>query len=339
MPWNISYHIPPMISDSASIAGVAAPVPHPPRLSLDLFGFSRPFLPAAAFDFSQPAHLTNTQSYAIVFDDREIPFKVLRSDQASGSRPILVLLHGMGLHIASFRGIAGYLLEVCDLVLIDYNSFAGTGWPPGGPSIRMLMHEAMRVPRELGLSRICICGSSLGGGMGMMAALDYPQIVDSLVFFNPAILPQELPRLYNLVRVPIQGEFLMTTISAENLIQGVIAKGYADPKKADPQLMDLYRANMATCANRFKLLDVIRQLPTHYGEAGRYLARVHGLAQRVLLIWGRRDDLLDKHAPEQLLQTFPHIDFRNFPFLAHLPHEEAPDRIGPIVAKFIARST
>src|SRR5271170_3253716 len=161
-----------MIKDAASIVDTGAPTHKAQRAPIELFKFSPPLLPARAFSFDRPVEQTNKESYRIVFDDREIPFKVLREPQISSlSRPVLALLHGMGLHIASFRGIAGHLLPVCDLILIDYNSFAGKGWPQGGPSIRMLMHAAMRIPRELGLSRICLGGSSLGGGLSVMARL------------------------------------------------------------------------------------------------------------------------------------------------------------------------
>jgi len=329
-----------MIEDTIFMAGISAPAYKPQREPMELFEFSETLLPVRMFSFGRPAEETNVESYYLVFDDRQIPFKVLRyARNASVARPVLVLLHGMGLHIASFRGIAAHLLPLCDLVLIDYNSFAGIGWPEGGPSIRMLMHAAMRIPKELGLEHIFMGGASLGGGMSVMAALDYPQIVDALVLLNPAVFPQELPQIYKTLRVPIQGEMFMRIIPPEQLVGGVASIGYVDQKKMDSQLVDIYMSNMSNIENRFKLLDVIRQLPAHYGESERYLTRAHQLKQPVLVIWGSRDNLLDQSTGDRLVKTIPHIDFVKFSDLAHLPHEEDPDRIGPIVARFIARQS
>ena len=145
-----------------------------PRLPMACFELSSPMIPAARFAWQDPPEHTNAQTYFIQVQQRRIAFRLLRAAGAPSQRPVLMLLHGMGLHIASFYGIAGYVLRTHDLLLVDYNSYAvPEGWPAGGVSLREMVADAMRVPAALQIPRLAVGGSSLGGGMSLMAAVVY----------------------------------------------------------------------------------------------------------------------------------------------------------------------
>ncbi len=304
---------------------------------MHFFAFHKPRQPAAAFRIELDPRQTNETTYLIDAGGWNMPFKILRSSAAP--KPILMLLHGMGLHPASFRGLAGHLLSTCDVILVDYTSFTAPDscafWPDGGASLRMLAHAVMRIVRALGLEKINIGGSSLGGGLSLMAAVDFPECIDRVVLFNPAIFPQHLPSFYRLVRVPVLGPLVMRFIAPDDLVCGVTTIGYVDPAHVDQELVAVYRRNMQPAGNRRRLLDLIRRLPDRDGEVRHYLQHTGKLPRKVLIIWGEQDKLLAAGTGERLARSLPHNTFHNFPDLSHLPHEEAPDRIGPIVADFI----
>ncbi|MGC8625316.1 MAG: alpha/beta hydrolase [Phycisphaerae bacterium] len=308
-----------------------------PHLPMRLFKFGNAERCAGAFCFPTDPDETNAITYYVDVGDWKMPFKILRA--STRRKPGLLLLHGLGLHPASFRGIAGYLLPVCDLVLPDYTGFTSTdGWPEGGVSLRMLVHAIMRIPAALGLDQINIGGSSLGGGLSLMAAVDFPGFIDRIVLFNPAVFPQPLPSFYRLVRVPIVGPLFMFLISSKDMARGVSTIGYVDSSRLDKELMQIYEDNMKPSVNRRRLLDLIRYLPQCDTDIQHFLSYAGKLPQEVLTIWGEQDKLLAAGVAERLRQTLPHNQFHNFPDLSHLPHEESPDRIGPIVAKFLAET-
>ena len=301
--------------------------------------FGKPVRNLAAFGFNMDPHQTNGMTYYMDVGGWNMPLKILRS--SANAKPVLMLLHGMGLHPASFRGIARHLLPVCDLILVDYTSFTSAEscgfWPDGGVSLRVLAHAIMRIAGALGLKKINIGGSSLGGGLSLMAAVDFPTMVDRIVLFNPAIFPQRLPSFYRLVRVPIIGPLVMRFIPLDDLVSGVTTIGYVDPANVDQELVAIYLQNMIPAANRRRLLDLIRHLPERDEQVRHYVDYTGKLPQEVLVIWGQQDKLLAASTGERLRQALPHNEFHSFPDLSHLPHEEAPDRIGPIVAEFIAK--
>src|SRR5262245_62135981 len=63
--------------------------------------------------------------YAVKMDGFPVHFKFLRKPPANGQpRPVLMLYHGMGLTVATFRGVAPYLFATHDLILPDYSGLS-----------------------------------------------------------------------------------------------------------------------------------------------------------------------------------------------------------------------
>ncbi len=307
---------------------------HDQRVPMGFFAFGGPRRPAGEFRFEFDAQQTNAVTYYVPQGQWNMPLKILRS--SNRPKPVLLLLHGLGLHPASFRGICRHLMPVCDVIVVDYSGFTSAeSWPEGGMSLPVLAHAIMRIADTLGLEKINIGGSSLGGGLSLMAAVDFPQRIERIVLFNPAIFPQTLPSFYRLVRVPMLGPVVMRLITPDALVAGVTTLGYVDPANVDPELLAIYQKNMRPAANRRRLLDLIRHLPARDAEVRRYMDHAGTLPQDVLVIWGEQDKLLAAGTGERLRQSFPHVEFHSFPDLSHLPHEESPERVGPIVARFI----
>ncbi|HEY4328159.1 MAG TPA: alpha/beta fold hydrolase, partial [Phycisphaerae bacterium] len=190
--------------------------------------------------------------YSLEIDSHAIPFKfITRPPGAGGARPVLLMLHGMGLTIATFRDIAPYLLATHDLLLPDYSGFSQEGSSlPDHASFKSFALSGWRIADALGIERLSLAGNSLGGGLCLMACLIAPQRVDRVVLSNPACFPQQLPRTYRLARTPLVGELFMFITPPERFIEGVEYIGYVDKSRFDPVLRGLYVANLSTRRNR-----------------------------------------------------------------------------------------
>ena len=307
-------------------------------------------LPWDWFDFTTPPtslqgtpadvdHGGAHRSYAATMDQRQVPFKVLRrASPRSAPRPTLLMMHGMGLNIATFHGLAGYLLPTHDLVLIDYSNLGVPhAWPPGGVSAKVMAESVWRVADALSLERASLVGNSLGGGLCLIAALMQPHRVEKLALANPACYPQPLPFMYVLARVPLIGETVMAISPAEKFVAGIEHIGYVDKTRFQPELRQRYLKQMAIRASRFRLMEMIRHLPGNARDltAAAHVPRLKEITQPVLLAWGQQDPLLLKVSGPRLARDLPNCRHEIFPDLAHMPHEEAPERIGPVMAEFL----
>ena len=276
-------------------------------------------------------------TYALALDSREIPFRWIRNEESAAARPTLLLLHGMGITVGSFWPVASYLFQSHDLLLIDYNSFSAPDrWPLGQVTLRHMAAGAWKIVQALELESVSLLGSSLGGGLAILMALMAPHNVQSLILSNPAVYPQPLPLLYRLARVPIWGELMMALTPAERLVEGVSRLGYSSPERMPLELRAAYIRNMRPYKARLLLMDVIRQLPTHAREVGVSL-RLNRVTAPTLVLWGMQEHLLPPDTGERLARELPHAQLHTFDDLAHLPHEEAPHRLGPMMHAFLHR--
>jgi pimeloyl-ACP methyl ester carboxylesterase len=285
--------------------------------------------------------------YAVEFDHRLIPFKYFRKP-SSTPRPLLILQHGMGLTIATFRGVAPYLFQTHDLALIDYSSLTchsgshggvGGGWPAGGVPIRALAESIWPIADALRAEKFSIAGNSLGGGICLITALN-PRAktrLQKILLSNPACYPQKLPTFYRIARIPLVGEFLFSITRPEKMIAGVEFISYVDKSRFDPDLKNRYVRHLSHRQNRLRVMDMMRHLPNDERDltAALHLPRLGEITQPVLLSWGEQDKLLVPASGPRLARDLPNCTFDSYPDLAHMPHEEAPERIGPRWAEFL----
>ena len=293
-----------------------------------------PLRPAEEFSYDDPPEKTNAVSYVATVGRRRVPFKFLR---AGVRRPVLVFLHGMGLTTASYWGMLPHTLRTHDLLLMDWSDFAtGDYWPHHGMPLPQLAADVVAVTAALNIDPFILAGSSLGGGLSLMAAMDHPQRVSGLILFNPAAYPQRLPGFYKLSRIPLIGEFAMRILPADRLTRAVFRTGYADPRRAHPDLIKSYESAMRPLANRLKLMHLIRALPTRPVQLAHYTQIADRIRQPTLVVWGQRDGLVDGSTPHRLKQDIKGLRLELLPDISHLPHEEAPEAVGPLVGEFLA---
>jgi pimeloyl-ACP methyl ester carboxylesterase len=326
-----------------------------PALPLAWFEFADHARPVQRYEPDAPGAAPAT--WAVQIDGRPVPFKFIRrAPTVSASldvqrstlnvqrsmippapRPILVLLHGLGITVATYHGIAPYLFESHDLLLIDYNGFSvDGGWPVGGVSMRMMAATVWAAADALQIPTVSIAGASMGGGLAIMATLQRPQAVQRVALFNPAVYPQSLPFFYNVARTPLLGELAMAVLKPEKMINGAAWVGYSSPEKMPAELRRIYERNMEPFANRIRFMDDIRHLPGSDREMRHYADRIARLRQPMLVIWGCQERLLRCNAARRLAQDLPHVQYHEFAHLAHAPHEEDPALIGPVVAEFLS---
>jgi pimeloyl-ACP methyl ester carboxylesterase len=310
------------------IAGGAAINP------VELCTVRKPLVPCTEFSPGDPPEKTNSISYFAPCNGRKIPFKFIRAGRQR--RPVLIFLHGMGLTTASYWGLLPFTLPSHDVLLIDWSDFSTQEhWPRRGMPLERLAADWLAVPAALGIDRFVLAGSSLGGGLSLMTAIDHPSRVTGLILFNPAAYPQALPRFYKIVRIPLLGELIMRTIKPGHIAEGIVNTGYANPRAAHPDLVKNYDLNVRPLANRLKLMHLIRALPTRPARIAHFLAK--HICQPTLVIWGVKDRLLDGSTPHRLKDDIPGVQLELIDGISHLPHEETPEQVGPMLANFLRR--
>ena len=129
----------------------------------------------------------------------------------------------------------------------------------------------------------------------------------------------------------------MAITPAERLVGGLEYIGYVDKARFEPELRRRYEESLGKLRNRQRLMHIIRQLPADARDSSGafHIERLRDIQSPVLITWGGRDRLLTEGAGERLAGALPHATFERQGDLAHMPHEEAPERVGPRWAEFL----
>lgn len=305
------------------------------RLPLEMFDRTTPLRPLRR---GVDVRSQRGTTWALEIDGRPVPFKFL-CHNPDVPRPVLLALPGMGLTPVTFHGVGADLFATHDLLLVDYPSLWIPGaWPQEGVSLHVLAHTLWRIVAALDLREVAILGSSLGGGLALVAALRAPPgyRVSKLLLLNPACYPQELPRLYKMFRFPLLGEVLTHTVSGEKLLRGLERIGYVNPTRVPRELHACYARHLDTQPGRATLMALIRQLPAGAYEIAPHVRRLGEISTPALVVWGVQDKLLLPGMGRRLADDLPYATYVEFADLSHMPHEEAPERVGPVLAKFLA---
>jgi pimeloyl-ACP methyl ester carboxylesterase len=96
----------------------------------------------------------------------------------------LVLLHAFPLDSAMYDAVREPLGEVCDLVTPDFPGFGGGPLPDGEPSLDALADAVVTRLDALGLDRVVLGGTSMGGYATMALLRRNPERVSGVVLID-----------------------------------------------------------------------------------------------------------------------------------------------------------
>ncbi len=232
----------------------------------------------------------------------------------------LVLVHGIGADKDNFAPIAPFLRGLGRIVAIDLPGFGDSTKPADGDySIEKQVERLGAFLDTLGLERVHLGGSSLGGAIVLAFALLHPGRVRSLWLLAPAgvgaATESEMFRRYR-----ERGEYaLFAATTAE--YDAVMRICFTRP----PFVPYCVRHELALAASRNYALHtrIFRELlagPTALEEM------VAGLATPTLIVWGDRDRVLDVSGAAILRRSLPNSRLVIMPGLGHLPMLETPRR-------------
>ena len=177
----------------------------------------------------------------------------------SSTRPgaPIVFVHGLGGSHLNWCMIGPKLAAGRRAVALDLNGF---GLTPGSRATTAVQANAQlldRFVREVTGTPVILVGNSMGGLISILQTAARPDTVQGLVLIDPALpMPRGRvdPRVtggFLLFALPILGEILvgryLTRRSPEQAVRQLLEVRFADPSRADPELI---AADIALTARR-----------------------------------------------------------------------------------------
>jgi pimeloyl-ACP methyl ester carboxylesterase len=271
-------------------------------------------------------------------------------------QPPIVFVHGLGGSHLNWCLLGPPLAAGRRAVALDLHGF---GLTPGLRVNSTVQANACLLDRfitEVIGTPVILVGNSMGGLISILETAANPQVINGVVLIDPALpLPPQKPDrqvsgqflLYALPGLgPLAVARLMSRISPEEAVRQLVGLCFADPSRADPELL---KAEVALLARRHPttparasarariFLAAARSLFRVLARRQRYNEMMAGIDVPVLLIGGEDDRLVPVAAMRQAAARNPRWESVILAGVGHTPQLEVPDAVTAAMQDWLNR--
>lgn len=258
-----------------------------------------------------------------------------------GTAPVLWLIHGIGDSSRTWEPVLPLLAEGCTVVAPDLLGHGASDKPRADYSIGGFANGMRDLQVVLGVERATIVGHSLGGGVAMQFAYQFPERVDRMVLVSSGGLGAEVNPLLRALALP--GASHAIAVSAiPRLRQTVVGLGRRLARmgvldRNDVEDVAIIWEGLRDEATRKAFLRTLRAVIDVKGQAVTSHDRLY-LAGHVpiLLVWGDRDPIVPVAHAGLAAEALPHAKLTIVPRSGHMPHRSAPESFASAVLGFVA---
>jgi pimeloyl-ACP methyl ester carboxylesterase len=261
----------------------------------------------------------------------------------AGNGPPLLLLHGVGNSAQTWAGVLERLAASHTVIAPDLLGHGSSDKPRGDYSIAAYANGMRDLLSVLDVEQVSVVGHSLGGGIALQFAYQFPELVQRLVLVGSGGLGPDLSASLRMATLP-GAEAVLTALAAVSggLRSGLRVVEGAGSALGWKRMSDLVEAADAILAlrdveARHAFLRTLRGVVDSHGQAITALDRLY-LANAVpmLVVWGSRDPIVPAAHAETVRTLVPTARVEVFEGAGHWPHLDDPDRFCAVLLEFLA---
>jgi len=285
-------------------------------------------------DTVPPEQLADPDSRFIEVNGLEVHYKT-----TGAGEPTMILLHGFGASVFSWREVMEALGEWGSVIAFDRPAFGLTerplSWDEGAnpytPDAQVAL--LLGLMDSLDVDTAILVGNSAGGTVAVNAALAHPERFDALVLVDAAIYqgggaPSWIRPLLRTPQVDRLGPLLARQIEARG--DAFLEGAWQDPSKLTAEDRAGYRKPLnvenwdlalwefTKASNQPDLADAIKTIPLPS-----------------LVISGEEDRVVPVESSVRLADELPDAELVVIPDCGHVPHEECPEPFLTAVEAFL----
>jgi pimeloyl-ACP methyl ester carboxylesterase len=254
--------------------------------------------------------------------------------------PVVVLIHGFGASLESWRDIYPELAKEHSVIRLDLKGAGFSDKPSDGHYAPVDQASlVLKFVRQLGLAHVVLAGHSLGGGIAILTTIaaireDEPGLIAGLVLIDAAAYPQPLPFFVEMLRSPLTQNIAKLT-SATFRTRFVLNRTFVVKDRVTDDRVYRY-AYFLTLPGTQEALEATATA-LRYEAADTLNTELGQLEMPTLIIWGARDPVFPVGQAARLHQAIVNSSVVILPETGHAPHEERPDETARAIDDFLAR--
>jgi pimeloyl-ACP methyl ester carboxylesterase len=285
---------------------------------------------------------SNTTADGARMEPREITLHGHRvSYRAAGSGPLLVLIHGIAGSSATWEEVMPGLAEHYTVVAPDLLGHGQSAKPRTDYSLGAYASAIRDLLGALGYQRGTVLGHSLGGGVAMQFAYQFPERCERLVLVSSGGLGAELHLLLRAAALP-GAEWVLPLLCSRGLRDAVdgVARFLRRVAglRAGPDLDEIWRSfvSLSDPDARQAFVHTVRTVIDIHGQRVSATDRLYlAAAVPTMIVWGEHDPLIPVAHAHSAHQTIHGSRLEIFQRAGHFPYRDNPQRFMNVLIDFI----
>jgi pimeloyl-ACP methyl ester carboxylesterase len=262
-----------------------------------------------------------------------------RAYRMVGEGPALVLIHGIGDSSATWAEVIPDLARTHTVIAPDLLGHGASDKPRADYSVAAYANGMRDLLTALGIESATLVGHSLGGGVAMQFAYQFPERTERLILVSAGGVGREVNPVLRAVSLP--GAHLLLSalrLPGMRLQVGLFAHLMrlldTDLGQDAPELLTLVDA-LPDATSRSAFIRTLRAVVDWHGQAVTMLDRCYLTeGMPTMLLWGDRDSVVPVRHAYGAHEAMPGSRLEIFEGAGHFPFHTDPARFLALVQDF-----
>ncbi len=244
--------------------------------------------------------------------------------EITGEGEKLLLIHGLGSSTRDWEEQVPTFAQKYQVITIDLRGHGKTDKPKGPYSMRIFAEDIAELLKKLGVKTTHVLGISLGGGIAFQFAVDYPELVKSLIIVNAGI---EVPvDSFKMKLEAFKRTFIVKLVGMKKMGKVLAPRLFIKPEQEDlrEKLIERWAEN-----DKKAYLSAMRALIGWSIRDQLYKVKFP------TLIIGSDEDYAPSSIKEEYTALIPNAKFIEIKDARHAVPMEKPKEFNEIVMKFL----
>ena len=285
-------------------------------------------------------------SAGIVDPAPELQFRTIhgyrRAFRIAGSGPVILLIHGIGDNSMAWAPVHSRLARRFTVIAPDLLGHGQSDKPRADYSVAAYANGMRDLLSVLDIDQVTVVGHSLGGGVAMQFAYQFPQMVERLILVGAGGVTKDVNIALRFASLPGGGEALgllrlplvLPALQFAGQVLGTVIGSTGigrDIPNALRILADLPEPTASAAFTR-----TLRAVVDWRGQVVTMLDRCY-LTESVpvQLVWGEQDAVIPVSHAHMAHAAMPGSRLEIFPDSGHFPFHHHPDRFVELVEHFV----
>ena len=293
-----------------------------------------------------PEYISDTSKFVSLPDGAEVHYR----DEGNPDGPAIYMFHG---GLGSLHNWESWVDELGDdfrLVSLDFPAHGLTGRIPSDIYMRSVMVETARqLAEHIGLQQFSIAGNSMGGGIALQYALQYPEKVQSLILIGSEGVPNSdegydasqftdekplAPDDPGFTKVSFL-EDVMTRFYPSSAIKDVLTAIVGNKELLTNAFVERYGRIIRHEGNRYANTLMFRQLTELLANPRDLEPRLKEITVPVLYLHGAEDRTVPEKIARRFVAFLPNSELQIYEGVGHMAMIEKPKETAADVRAFL----